>query len=117
MPAKEVPQRRVPPDSACSTTWIRRAAKHGKPKHGTVGEESYARQVHTYAKMFMLGRVAIINNDLNAFDDLRNRVGVNAARMVNRVFWSTFMNNSAFFTSSHGNDVTGTGSALVADGA
>ena len=90
--------------------------KHGEIKHGTVGEESYTRQVRTYAKMFMLDRVDIINDDLSAFDDLRNRVGAGAARTLNRVFWSTFMNNGSFFTSSRGNYITGADSALDVDG-
>lgn len=90
--------------------------KHGEIKHGTVGEESYTRQVRTYAKMFMLDRVDIINDDLSAFDELRNKVGAAAARALNRVFWSTFMNNSSFFTSGRGNYISGADTALDVDG-
>lgn len=90
--------------------------KHGEIKHGKLGEESYTRQVRTYAKMFMLDRVDIINDDLSAFDDLRTRVGAAAAKKLNNVFWARFMNNSSFFTSSRGNYITGADSALGVDG-
>lgn len=90
--------------------------KHGEMKHGKVGEESYTRQVRTYAKMFMLDRVDIINDDLAAFDDLRAKVGGGAARALNTIFWTRFLDNAAFFTSGRGNYITGADSALGLDG-
>jgi len=90
--------------------------KHGEIKHGKVSEESYTRQVRTYAKMFSLDRVDIINDDLSALDDLRTRVGAGAAKKLNNVFWSRFMDNSSFFTSGRGNYITGADSALGVDG-
>lgn len=90
--------------------------KHGEIKHGKVGEESYTRQVRTYAKMFSLDRVDIINDDLSAFDDLRTRVGAGAAKKLNNVFWSKFMDNSSFFTSGRANYITGADTALGVDG-
>lgn len=88
----------------------------GEIKHGELGEEKFTRQVRTYAKMFVLTREDIINDDLGAFDDLRNRIGRGAGRKFNSVFWSTFMNNSAFFTTQRANYKTGTGTALGVDG-
>lgn len=90
--------------------------KHGEIKHGKLGEESYTRQVRTYAKMFSLDRVDIINDDLSAFDDLRTRVGGGAAKALNNVFWTRFMDNASFFTSGRGNYITGADSALGLDG-
>jgi len=90
--------------------------KHGEIKHGAVGEESYTRQVRTYAKMFSLDRVDIINDDLSAFDDLRTRVGAGAAKKLNNIFWSRFMDNATFFTSGRGNYITGADTALGLDG-
>jgi phage major head subunit gpT-like protein len=90
--------------------------KHGEIKHGKLGEESYTRQVRTYAKMFSLDRVDIINDDLSAFDDLRTRVGGGAAKALNNVFWTRFMDNATFFTSGRGNYITGADSALGLDG-
>ncbi len=90
--------------------------KHGEIKHGKVGEESYTRQVRTYAKMFMLDRVDIINDDLAAFDDLRVKVGGGAARALNTIFWTRFLDNAAFFTAGRTNYITGADSALGLDG-
>jgi hypothetical protein len=91
--------------------------KHGEIKHGKLGEESYTRQVRTYAKMFMLDRVDIINDDLSALDDLRTRIGGGAARKFNNVFWARFLDNSSFFTAARGNYITGADTALGLDGA
>lgn len=91
-------------------------APDGEIKHGKLSEESYTRQARTYAKMFSLTRVAIINDDLGAFEDLRTRLGAGAARNFNSVFWARFINNSSFFTSQRGNYITGNDSALDVDG-
>lgn len=77
--------------------------KGGEIQHGTLGEESYTRQAKTYAKMLVLDRQDIINDDLGAFDDLRTRLGAGAAAKFNDIFWAAFMNNSAFFTTARGN--------------
>ena len=91
-------------------------APDGEIKHGTLSEESYTRQARTYAKMFSLTRTAIINDDLGAFEDLRVRLGAGAARKFNNVFWTRYMDNSAFFTSGRSNYITGADSALDVDG-
>lgn len=88
----------------------------GKIVHGELGEESYTRSVDTFAKMFSLTRKDIINDDLGAFDDLRTRLGRGAAMKFNRLFWATFMNNAAFFTSGRGNFISGATSNLGTDG-
>lgn len=88
----------------------------GEIKHGTVGQESYTRQADTYAKMFALTRTDMINDDLGAFDDLRSRIGRGAAIKLNKVFWTTFVNNSSFFTSGRTNYITGATTNLGTDG-
>jgi hypothetical protein len=90
--------------------------KGGKIKHGTVGEETYTRQARTYAKIFSLTREDIINDDLSAFDDLRNRLGRGAAQRFNRIFWAAFLDNATFFTSGNGNLLTGNDTALTVAG-
>jgi phage major head subunit gpT-like protein len=92
-------------------------APNGRIAHGQISEESYTRQVRTYAKMFALSRQDIINDDLSAFEELRRRLGAGAARKFNNVFWATFMANSSFFTSARGNYIQGAGTALGLDGA
>lgn len=88
----------------------------GKIKHGSLGEESYTRSADTYAKMFELTRRDIINDDLGAFDDLRNRVGRGAAKKLNKVFWTAFVNNSTFFTTARTNYIEGATTNLATDG-
>ncbi len=88
----------------------------GKIKHGTIGEESYTRQAKTYAKMFAITRTDIINDDMGAFDDLRNRVGRGSAKRLNKVFWTKFINNTSFFTSARTNYIEGATTNLGADG-
>lgn len=88
----------------------------GEIKHGSTGEESYTRQARTYAKIFVLTREAMINDDQDAFDDLRQRIGRGGAKALKRKFWLTFLNNSSFFTSARGNYVAHANSTLLTDG-
>ena len=92
-------------------------APDGEIKHGTVAEETYTRQAKTYGKMFAMTREKIIDDDMSAFDDIRDRLGAGAARKLNSVFWRTFLNNSSFFTAGRGNFISGANTALGLDGA
>jgi hypothetical protein len=91
-------------------------APDGEIKHGTVAEETYTRQAKTYGKMFALTREKIIDDDMSALDDIRDRLGAGAARKLNSVFWKTFLNNSSFFTAPRGNFLSGATTALGLDG-
>lgn len=89
----------------------------GQIKHGTTGEESFTRSVNTYAKMFALTRTDIINDDLGAFDDLRDRVGRGGAIKLNDLFWTTFLGNLAtIFTAARTNYISGSTTNLGTDG-
>jgi hypothetical protein len=89
---------------------------NGEIEHGKVGEETFERSADTYARMFSLTRTQIINDDLGAFDDIRTRLGLGAARAMRRLFWSTFLDNSTFFTTPRGNYFEGGTSNLGVDG-
>lgn len=88
----------------------------GEIRHGLVSEETYTRQADTYAKMAAVTRKDIINDDLGAFDDMRNRIGRGGAQQLNRVFWTAFMNNASFFTAGRGNFISGATTTLLTDG-
>lgn len=89
----------------------------GVIKHGTLGEESFTRSVDTYAKMFSLTRQDIINDDLGAFDDLRNRIGRGGAIKLNDLFWVTFLGNlGTIFTTGRTNYISGSTTNLGTDG-
>jgi phage major head subunit gpT-like protein len=90
--------------------------KGGKIRHGTTGEQSFTRQARTYAKMYSITREDIVNDDLSAFDALRDRIGRGAAMALNDKFWTTFMDNSTFYTSGNSNYIEGATTNLGADG-
>ena len=79
----------------------------GEIKHGTIGEETYSNQADTYAKMLAITRKDIINDDLGALTAIPRRLGRGAALKLNDIFWTAFLNNSAFFTSGRNNVNTG----------
>ena len=84
-------------------------APSGEIQHGTLGQESYTMQAKTFAKMLVLSRTDIINDDLASFADLRNRLGIGAAIAMNKVFWTAWLSASdgaAFWTGARGNLVT-----------
>lgn len=78
----------------------------GEIAHGEVSEEKYTNQAKTYAKLFALTREMIINDDLGAFNTMRERIGRGAGIKFNRVFWKCFLDNAAFFTEARGNLIT-----------
>jgi hypothetical protein len=84
----------------------------GELKHATVGEMSYTNRAETYGRMFAITRQDIINDDLGALTQVPRMLGRGAALALNKVFWTAFLNNSAFFTSGRGNYVSGAGTAL-----
>lgn len=88
----------------------------GEIKHGTLSEETYTSQLKTYGKMLGINRTQIINDDLGAFDDIRERLGRGAAKKFNTVFWTAFINNSSFYTSALTNYVSGSTTNLGTDG-
>lgn len=89
----------------------------GKIPNGSVGEESYTRAAKTYAKMFSITRQMLINaaSDLQPFDDIKERIGRGSAKKLNRVFWTRWLDNSAFFTAGRGNYITGATTTLLTD--
>jgi phage major head subunit gpT-like protein len=85
-------------------------------KHGTLGEEEYTNQAETYAKFLGIDRRDIINDDMGAFDRVRQRLGRGAATKLNKVFWTEFMDNASFFASGNNNYITGASTNLSAEG-
>ena len=80
----------------------------GEIKHGSLGEESYSMQAKTYAKMLTLTRTDIINDDLNAFDDIRRRLGIGSVLKMQKVFWTGYLSDSSFYTAARTNLQEGT---------
>jgi len=87
----------------------------GEIHHGTAAQESFQVQAKTYARMLALTRQDIINDDLGAFDDLRNRLGLGAAIALAKVFWTAWLaasDGGAFWTAARGNYQSGAPTVL-----
>lgn len=84
----------------------------GELKHGTAGELSYTNKANTYGKMFAITRNDIINDDLGALSAIPAQLGRGAALGLNKVFWTAFMDNAAFFAAGNNNYVDGATTAL-----
>jgi len=88
----------------------------GELKHGQVDEESFTNQAKTYGRMFGVTRTDFINDDLGALTALPRKIGRGGALKLNKVFWTAYLNNSAFFTAARGNYAEGAATALTVDG-
>lgn len=75
----------------------------GELKHAALSDESFSNQAKTYGKMLGLTRQDIINDDLGALNDVPFMFGRAAANSFNDVFWTAFLDDSAFFTAGNRN--------------
>lgn len=91
-------------------------APGGELKHGTLGEEKYENRADTYGLMLSIDRRDIINDDLDAITTVPRKLGRGSGLKINDVFWSTFLANSAFFSTGNNNYITGATTALSIDG-
>jgi len=91
-------------------------APGGELKHGTLGEESFTNKADTYGLVLSIDRRDIINDDLGAITTVPRKLGRGSGLKINDVFWTTFMNNSSFFTAGNSNYLTGATTALSIDG-
>jgi hypothetical protein len=93
-----------------------RVAPGGELKHGDLGEEQYTNKADTYGLLLSIDRRDIINDDLGAITTVPRKLGRGSGLKINDVFWTTFLNNAAFFTGGAGNFLSGAQSALSIDG-
>ena len=91
-------------------------APGGELKHGTLGEQSYTNKADTYGLLLAIDRRDIINDDLGAITTVPRKLGRGSGLKINDVFWSVFLNNSAFFKTGNKNYATGTDTVLSIDG-
>ncbi len=91
-------------------------APGGEIKHGTLGNETYTNRADTYGLMLSVDRRDVINDDLGAITTVPQKLGRGSGLKINDVFWTTFLNNAAFFTAGNANYITGAATALGIDG-
>lgn len=78
----------------------------GQIKHGRLADQPFVNQARTYAKLITITRQDIINDDLGALTEVPNELGLGAASKLNKVFWTTFLDNATFFSTSNNNLAT-----------
>jgi hypothetical protein len=88
----------------------------GELKHGTLGQEQYSNKADTYGLVLSIDRRDIINDDLGAITTVPRKLGRGSGLKINDVFWTTFLNNAAFFVAGNNNYLVGTDTALSIDG-
>ena len=88
----------------------------GELKHGAVDEETFTNQAKTYGRMFSITRTDFINDDLGALTVVPRKIGRGGAMKLNKVFWTAFLDNAAFFTAGRANYADGAATALSIDG-
>ncbi|SFJ27077.1 phage major capsid protein [Planctomicrobium piriforme] len=84
----------------------------GELKHGSLNETAYSNRAETFGKLVSLTRQHIINDDMSAFTSVQYELGVGAIDAFNEIFWTQFLDNSAFFASGNNNVISGADSSL-----
>ena len=90
-------------------------APGGEILHGTLGEEKYQNKADTYGLLLSIDRRDIINDDLGAITTVPRKLGRGSGLKINDVFWTTFLNNAAFYTVGNKNFLSGVNTALGID--
>jgi len=85
----------------------------GEIKHGTLSELTYSNKADTYGRMLAVTRVDFINDDLGAITSVPMKLGRGGGLKLNNIFWTKFLDNSAFFTSERTNVNTGVADMTV----
>jgi hypothetical protein len=81
----------------------------GEIKHGKLNETTYTNRLETRGQMLTYSRDALINDDVNAFQQLFASVGRKARLAVEKALYSAVMEASdSFYTAAKGNRLTGT---------
>lgn len=89
-----------------------RVANGGEIKSGTLGEESYTNKVETFGRLFGISRQDFINDDLGALTAIPRKLGRGASLKLNDVFWASWLDDAAFFTTGNKNYITGAATVL-----
>ncbi len=88
----------------------------GEIKQGTLGTETYSNKADTYGLVLSIDRRDIINDDLNAITTVPRKLGRGSGLKINDIFWTTFLNNAAFFAAGNKNYQAGADTVLTIDG-
>lgn len=88
---------------------LQETSEAGEFRYGSIGEAAETYRVRTYGKIIAISRQALINDDLQAFNDLARRAGQAARELEATVLADLIKSNPimadghAFFSAEHGN--------------
>jgi phage head maturation protease len=86
----------------------------GELKNAAASDESRTISADTYGIMTSVTRTDLINDDLSALTAIPQRIGRGGALKLNDVFWTAFLDDSAFFTTARGNKKTSSTALSIA---
>ncbi len=92
-----------------------KVAPGGELKHGKLGEEKFTNQADTFGKLVSIDRRDLVNDDLGVITSVPQELGRGAAQSLNDLFWTTFLDHAAFFTTGNKNLLSGADTALSID--
>lgn len=92
-----------------------KVAPGGELKNAGVSDESRTISAETYGIMTSVTRNDLINDDLGALTAVPQRIGRGGALKLNDVFWASFQDDSAFFTTARGNKKTTAGALSLSN--
>jgi hypothetical protein len=92
-----------------------KVANGGELKNAGASDESRTISAETYGIMTSVTRTDLINDDLGALTAVPQRIGRGGALKLNDVFWASFQDDSAFFTTGRGNKKNTAGALSLAN--
>jgi hypothetical protein len=92
-----------------------KVANGGELKNASASDESRTISADTYGIMTSVTRTDLINDDLGALTAVPQRIGRGGALKLNDVFWASFQDDSAFFTTGRGNKKATAGALSLAN--
>ena len=92
-----------------------KVANGGELKNAGASDESRTISADTYGIMTSVTRTDLINDDLGALTAVPQRIGRGGALKLNDVFWASFQDDSAFFTTGRGNKKATAGALSLAN--
>ena len=92
-----------------------KVANGGELKNAGASDESRTISADTYGIMTSVTRTDLINDDLGALTAVPQRIGRGGALKLNDVFWASFQDDSAFFTTARNNKKNTAGALSLAN--
>ena len=92
-----------------------KVAPGGELKNAAVSDESRTISAETYGIMTSVTRNDLINDDLGALTAVPQRIGRGGALKLNDIFWASFQDDSAFFTTGRANKKATAGALSLAN--